>query len=110
MKQAEILKMVQAVGGNEFNFDEWYAKCWSVKKGGYSAKLAANLIKYLTENKKTIKSCLDVCSGSGEFLNVMTNFAKECYGVDNAEGYLQYTGNKFKKLKTTIIKLMKTLN
>lgn len=104
MKQAEILKMVQSVGGNEFDFDEWYAKGWSVKKGGYSAKLASNLIKFLKENRKIVKSCLDVCSGSGEFISLIRNICGDCMGVDTAEGFINYSKSKhsdveFKKIE-----------
>lgn len=85
--------------GGKFAFDVWYAEAWSRKQGYLSYKLACNLRDKFQRENKTLTSVLDVCSGSGEFLNVMTNFAKECYGVDNAEGYLEYTGKKFKKLK-----------
>lgn len=95
MKQAEILKIVQSVGGNEFNFDEWYAKGWSSKKGGYSAKLASNLITYLKENRKVVKSCLDVCSGSGEFISLMRNVCSDCVGVDTAGGFINYSQSKY---------------
>ena len=42
-----------------------------------------------------IKSVLDVCSGSGEFISVLRNICTDCMGVDNAEGYLAYVRPKF---------------
>ena len=95
MKQSEILKMVQSVGGNEFNFDEWYAKCWSVKKGGFSARLANNLIKYLKQNRKVVGSCLDVCSGSGEFISQMRNICTDCVGIETADSFISYSKSRY---------------
>lgn len=105
MKQAEILKQVQAVGGNEFDFDEWYADCWSRKKGHFSAKLANNLIAYLKENKKVVGSVLDVCSGSGEFISRLRNICTDCIGIDSADAYINYAQRKcpdveFKKVNS----------
>lgn len=79
----------------EFNFDVWYAEAWSRKQGNFSFKLANSLIRYVKSNNIMIKSVLDVCSGSGEFISVLRNICTDCMGVDNAEGYLEYVRPKF---------------
>lgn len=94
MKQSEILKQVQALGGNEFDFDQWYADCWSKKKGGYSAKLANNVISYLKQERKVVSSVLDICSGSGEFVSILRNICMDCIGIDVADSYLNYAKSK----------------
>lgn len=104
MKQSEILKMVQAVGGNEFSFDEWYAKCWSVKKGGFSARLASNLIKNLKDNRATVGSVLDVCSGSGEFVSLMRNVCPECVGIETADSFITYSSSKYSDVEFIKVK------
>jgi len=94
MKQAEILKQVQMVGGNTFDFDVWYAECWSRKRGNFSAKLSNNLISYLKNNRKVVGSVLDVCSGSGEFVSGIRNICTDCIGIDTAEAYITYAKSK----------------
>ncbi len=90
--------------GAKFNFDVWYAEAWSRRQGYLSFKLANNLKKKFEAENKVVNSVLDVCSGSGEFLNVMSNFVKTCVGVDNAEGYLQLVRSKFKDIEFIKIK------
>lgn len=104
MQKMEVEKLEQAVNGNQFDFDEWYAEAWSRKQGGFSASVANNLIKYLKTNAKPVKSVLDVCSGAGEFISQMRNICVDCMGVDNADGYLNYAKSKhndveFKKIE-----------
>lgn len=94
MKQSEILKAVKSVGGNEFNFDVWYAECWSKKRGSFSSILSANLIKYLKKNRKVVGSILDICSGSGEFISSMRNICSDCVGIDTADAYLTYAKSR----------------
>ncbi len=84
-----------SIKANAFNFDVWYAEAWSRKQGNFSFKLANNLIRFLKANNINIKSVLDVCSGSGEFISVLRNICTDCVGVDNAEGYLDYVRPKF---------------
>ena len=90
--------------GAKFNFDVWYAEAWSRRQSYLSFKLANNLKKKFDAENKKINSVLDVCSGSGEFLNVMSNFVKTCVGVDNAEGYLQLVRSKFKQIEFIKVK------
>ena len=94
MQKTEIEKFVQSVNGNKFDFDEWYAEAWSRKQGGFSSRLANNLINYLKSNNRPVKSVLDVCSGSGEFVSILRNITTDCVGIDNAQGYLNYAKSK----------------
>lgn len=77
-----------------YDFDVWYAEAWSRKQGQFSFNLANTLIRFLKEKHKSIKSVLDVCSGSGEFVSVLRNICTDCMGVDNAEGYLRFVQSK----------------
>lgn len=81
------------------DFDIFYAEAWSKKQGHFSFKLANNLINYLKSNKINIKSVLDVCSGSGEFLSVMRNICTKCVGIDTYEGYLQYVRSNYSDIE-----------
>ncbi len=84
-----------SISEGSFDFDVWYAEAWSRKQGNFSFKLANNLIRFLKSRNIMIKSVLDVCSGSGEFISVLRNICTDCMGVDNAEGYLNFVRPKF---------------
>ena len=99
-------KIEKAVNGNQFNFDEWYAEAWSRKQGGFSTTLANNLIRFLKANNKPIKSVLDVCSGSGEFVSILRNITSDCLGVDNADGYLNYAKSKHSDVEFKKVNLL----
>ena len=90
MQKAEVSKIEKIVMGNTFEFDRWYAEAWSRKQGGFSEHAANTLINYLKSSNHPIRSALDVCSGSGEFISIIRNITTECMGVDNADGYLEY--------------------
>lgn len=89
------LNSAEIQSGNKFKFDIWYAEAWSRRQGYFSFKIANNLKKKLADSGVKINSVLDVCSGSGEFLNVCNTFIKDCVGIDNAEGYLDYVKTKY---------------
>ncbi len=82
-----------------YDFDVWYAEAWSRKQGNFSFKLANNLVRFLKEKKINIKSVLDVCSGSGEFISIMRNICTDCVGIDKAKGYLAYVQSKYNDIK-----------
>ncbi len=85
--------------GNNYDFDIFYAEAWSKKQGQFSFKLANNLVKYLKDNNKKVSSVLDICSGSGEFLSVVSNSCPNCVGCDRAEGYLAYCRSTYRDIK-----------
>ena len=95
MQKADVAKVEKLVMGNSFQFDKWYAEAWSRKQGGFSERLANTLISYLKSNNKPVKSVLDVCSGSGEFISVIRNITTDCMGIDNADGYLEYAKSQY---------------
>lgn len=95
MQKAAVAKVEKLVMGNTFEFDKWYAEAWSRKQGGFSERLANTLISYLKSNNRPVKSVLDVCSGSGEFLSRMRNITADCVGIDNADGYLEYARSEY---------------
>ena len=84
---------------SSYDFDVWYAEAWSRKQGAFSFKLANNLVRFLKEKKINVKSVLDVCSGSGEFISIMRNSCEDCMGIDNAKGYLAYVQSKYHDIK-----------
>lgn len=84
---------------NRYNFDLYYAEAWSRKQGHFSMSLANNLIGFLKAEKIRVKSVLDVCSGSGEFLSVLSNVIPKCVGCDIAESYLNFVKSNHRNIE-----------
>ena len=59
-----------------------YASLYSQKEGGFSKKLATNLLGFLKGRHYMVKSILDVACGTGEFLSVMGNGCSDLNGFD----------------------------
>lgn len=91
---------------SDYNFDVWYAEAWSRRQGDFSFNLANNLIRYLKDKNLMIRSVLDICSGSGEFVSVLRNICTDCVGVDNADGYLEYVRPKFPDIEFKKVDLL----
>ncbi len=95
---------MQAKTGNTFGFDEAYAESWSKMRGSFPSKLANNLIKYVKANNIGIKSVLDICSGSGEFISIMRNICEKCVGCDTADGYINYVKRTYPEIEVFKVK------
>ena len=80
---------------SSFKFDIYYAEAWARRQGRFSFDLAHNVIRYLKSKQINVKSILDICSGSGEFISIMRNICTDCVGVDNADGYLNYVHTRY---------------
>lgn len=72
------------------SFDIKYAEAWHKKQGDFSSRLAHGLIDYMKNNNLTIKSCLDVCCGTGEFIDAMKNVVPVCAGNEIAQSMIDY--------------------
>lgn len=81
------------------SFDKNYASAWSVDQGGFSYQLANNLIAYLNKNKIKVETCLDVCCGTGEFLNILSKNGIECFGTEVAKSMIDYSSSKYPAIK-----------
>lgn len=98
-KKQELDKSAVDGSVNRYNFDLYYAEAWSRKQGHFSFSLANNLIAFLKAKKIKVKSVLDVCSGSGEFLSVLSNVIPKCVGCDIAESYLNYVKSNHRNIE-----------
>lgn len=76
-----------------------YANAWSLKQGVFSYKLAKNLLKYIKTNNITVKNCLDICSGTGEFLNVLHEDGKKCIGTEISMQMIDFCTAKYPNIK-----------
>lgn len=86
------------------SFDKNYAAAWSMDQGGFSSGLAQNLLAYLSKNKINAKTCLDVCCGTGEFLNYFTKAGLTCSGTEIAKSMVDFCKEKYPTLNFALTK------
>ena len=86
------------------SFDKSYAAAWSADQGGFSYQLAQNLLSYLAKNKIAAKSCLDICSGTGEFLNNFAKVGYACAGTEIAKSMIDFSSEKYPNIKFALTK------
>lgn len=86
------------------SFDKNYAAAWAMDQGGFSYQLAQNIVNYLKKNKLEVKSCLDVCSGTGEFLGYLNKAGIKCAGTEVAKSMIEYSKEKYPHMSFTLTK------
>lgn len=88
------------------SFDINYATAWSQDQGGFSSGLAQNLIGYIKNNNLNYKTCLDICSGTGEFLSYFSKQGYTCYGTEIAKSMVDYSKAKYPQINFALTKTM----
>ncbi len=83
------------------SFDKNYAAAWSADQGGFSYTLAQNLLEFIDKNKKSVKSALDICCGTGEFLNYLAKAGITCSGTEVAKSMIDYSKEKYPNMTFT---------
>ena len=67
----------------ENNFDKAFAIAWNENQGDYSQNLAKKVLKFIKLQDLKVDTVLDICCGSANFLNEMSNNGKDCTGSQN---------------------------
>ena len=89
---------------SESNFSEAFAIAWSENQGNYSAGLAKKILNFIKLQNLKVKSVLDICCGSANFLEYLKENGMDCTGTEFLDSYIEYDKNKFKDInfiKTT---------
>ena len=86
------------------SFDKNYAFAWSMDQGGFSSQLAKNLHEYINKNKLSVKSCLDICCGTGEFLAYMQKQGVKCSGTEVAKSMIEYCSREYPTMSFALAK------
>ena len=86
------------------SFDKKYAAAWSSDQGGFSYNLAQNLMEYINKNKKEVKTALDICCGTGEFLYQLSRYGITGAGTEVAKSMIDYSKEKYPNMKFTLTK------
>lgn len=81
------------------NFNEAFAVAWSENQGSYSATLARKILNFIKLQNLKVKSVLDICCGSANFLEYLKSNGLECTGTEFLDSYIEYDKNKFPDIK-----------
>lgn len=84
---------------NENNFDKAFAMAWNENQGSYSQNLAKKILKFIKLQDLKVETVLDICCGSGNFLNEMSANGKACTGTEILNTYVEYNKSKFPNIK-----------
>lgn len=80
------------------NIDYDYAVAWSLRQGEFSFNLSKNLVNYFNKNGIKVNNCLDICCGTGEFLNTMKKVGAKCTGTEVAQSMIDYNKQKYEDM------------
>lgn len=87
---------------NELDLD--FAKAWDNNQGTFSSNLAKNIISFCEENNKNMRTALDICFGTANFLRVLNDAGFECYGTEIDKSMLDYSFQKYPNMKFSLAK------
>lgn len=86
------------------SFDKNYAVAWSIEQGAFSSQLANNLVSFLEKNKIKAKNCLDICVGTGDFLNYVSKHGIKVAGTEVAKSMIEFTKEKYPNFEISYTK------
>ncbi len=72
-----------------------FAKAWDNNQGDFSKNIAENIMQYSREQKKTIKTALDICCGTSNFLSVLNGSGINCSGTEIDQSMIDYSKQKY---------------
>lgn len=83
----------------EKNFNKAFAIAWSENQGNYSKGIAKKVLTFAKLQGLKINSVLDVCCGSGNFLEEMQANGKTCTGTEILDSYVEYNKAKYPEIE-----------
>lgn len=79
--------------------DKDYAKAWDLHQGNFAQGIAEKVVNYARDNKRKIKTALDICCGAGNLLNVLSNYGILGSGTETREGMIEYVTEKYPEMR-----------
>ncbi len=67
-----------------------YAMAWSENQGSYSSSIAKKTLNFANNQGLKVKTVLDICCGSANFLQEMKANGKICTGTEILDSYIEY--------------------
>ena len=77
------------------NLTKAYADAWNQNQGNYSESLAKKLSAFIKLQRIDVSSALDICCGSGNFLNELQRYGIACTGTEILDSYINYNKEKY---------------
>lgn len=78
------------------NFSTAFAIAWNENQGSYSENIAEKTLAFAKNQGLKIKTVLDICCGSANFLRAMQENGMKCTGTEILDSYIEYDKAKFK--------------
>ena len=72
-----------------------FAKAWDNNQGDFSKNVAENILQYSRDQKREIKTALDICCGTSNFLSVLNNSGINCSGTEIDQSMIDYSKEKY---------------
>lgn len=79
--------------------DKDFAKAWDLHQGNFAHNIAEKIVDFANQNKRKIKTALDVCCGAGNLLGVLSNYGIAGFGTETREGMIEYVTEKYPDMK-----------
>lgn len=81
------------------NLNKTYADAWNINQGNYSESLAKKIASFIKLQKLNINTAIDICCGSGNFLNELQRYGIECTGTEILDSYINFNSEKYPNIK-----------
>lgn len=72
-----------------------FAIAWSENQGNYSETIAKKILSFIKNQGLVVKSVLDICCGSANFLGEMAEDGMVCTGTEFLDSYIEYDKAKY---------------
>ncbi len=82
---------------NQLDLD--FAKAWDNNQGSFSSQVAKNIINFSQVQDHPIKTALDICCGTSNFLRVLNDNGIECSGTEIDQSMIDYSSQKYPNMK-----------
>ncbi len=72
-----------------------FAKAWDNSQGDFSKNIAENIMQFSRDHKRTIKTALDICCGTSNFLSILNGSGINCTGTEIDQSMIDYSKEKY---------------
>ena len=81
-----------------------FAKGWDYFEGNFSIKIANNILLYCESKDKKIKNALDICCGTGNYIQTLENRSLKCFGTETESNFIRYCKNQIKNPNIKLVR------
>lgn len=93
-----------------YQVDLDFAKAWDKSQGDFSKNLATNILNYSNKNNIKLKTALDICCGTANFLSTINESDIVCFGTEIDKSMIDYSKEKYPSLTFELTKNIHDFN